>query len=95
MPFSLIQNLTFPEGRTSAVLLGAGVTEGLEHRLPPRRGVAPALGLQDEGAAVGVADHHTVHHMVELTAISTALAQVTHYLLSFTAVLRILQINQK
>lgn len=83
--------LTFPEDRASSRFGRAGVTEGLEHGLPPCRSIAPPLGFQDQGAAVSVADHHTVHHVVELAAVATALAQIADNLFGFTAILGVLK----
>lgn len=70
--------------------LGAGIAQRSEHRLPPIRGITPAVGLKDKCALGAVRNHEAVNHMVQLAAITTALINVTHQLARLTAVWRIL-----
>ena len=78
-----------PRGHARAVR--AGLAEGQEHGLPAPRGIAPVLGLQDEGALGAVGDHEAVDHMVQLAAVATPLVDVAHQLLGFAAVCGVLE----
>lgn len=75
--------------------VGAGVTDGQEDGLPAAGGVAPVVGLQDEGALGAVSDHEAVDDVVELAAVTTALIDVTHQLSRLTAVWGVLGRGRK
>jgi hypothetical protein len=71
--------------------VGACLTDWEEDGLPAARGVAPVLGLEDEGTLGAVRDHEAVDHVVQLAAVATALVDVTHQLPGLGAVLGVLE----
>ena len=76
-------------------LVGAGLGERLEDLLPAAGGVPPAAGLEHQRALRPVRDDETVHEVVDLTPVATALVQVTHQLLRTRTVLGVLQPTRK
>lgn len=71
--------------------VGARLTNWEEDSLPAAHGVAPVLGLQDEGTLGAVCDHEAVDHVVQLAAVATAFVDVTHQLPGLGAVLGVLE----
>ena len=81
---------TWPVSCGGSGTICAGVTDGVEDRLPAPSGVAPVVRLQDERSLRAIGDHEAVNHMVQLAAIATPLINVTHQLPGLAAVCRIL-----
>lgn len=78
--------LTRPVSGGGSSAVSAGFADWLEDGLPATSGIAPVLRLQDERALCSVRDHKAVDHVMQLTAIPTALIDVAHQLPRLTAV---------
>ena len=66
-------SFTWPMGMCVSCWVDAGVTERLEHILPPGLVVPPPSGLEDKGAFGAVRNDEAVHYMMDLAPITTTL----------------------